>query len=71
MASPQTERVGRGVIVSMTHPFDPDSLYELTEDGTIKISRDGKTGFFTGEGIYISGECGRKKKWEPKKKDQQ
>tara|TARA_Y100001935_G_C17069860_1_gene391002 strand:- start:101 stop:349 length:249 start_codon:yes stop_codon:yes gene_type:complete len=40
----------------MTHPFDPDSLYELTEDGTIKISRDGKTGFFTGEGIYISGE---------------
>jgi len=42
--------------VSMTHPFDPDSLYELTEDGTIKISRDGKTGFFTGEGIYISGE---------------
>lgn len=56
MASPQTERVGRGVTVSMTHPFDPDSLYELTEDGTIKISRDGKTGFFTGEGIYISGE---------------
>ncbi|MBC09866.1 MAG: hypothetical protein CMQ39_06855 [Gammaproteobacteria bacterium] len=42
--------------MSMTHPFDPDSLYELTEDGTIKISRDGKTGFFTGEGIYISGE---------------
>jgi len=42
--------------MSMTHPFDPDSLYELTDEGTIRITRDGKTGFFTGEGIYLSGE---------------
>ena len=34
--------------MSMTHPFDPECLYELTEEG--------KTGFFTGEGIYLSGE---------------
>ena len=39
--------------MSMTHPFDPECLYELTEEGTIRISRDGKTGFFTGEGIYL------------------
>ena len=42
--------------MSMTHPFDPKCLYELTEEGTIRITRDGKTGFFTGEGIYLSGE---------------
>ena len=42
--------------MSMTHPFDPECLYELTEEGTIRITRDGKTGFFTGEGIYLAGE---------------
>ena len=42
--------------MSMTHPFDPDCLYELTEEGNIRVTRDGKTGFFTGEGIHISGE---------------
>ena len=42
--------------MSMTHPFDPECLYELTEDGTIRITKDGKTGLFTGEGIHIEGE---------------
>ena len=42
--------------MSMTHHFDPDCLYELTDEGTIRITRDGKTGFFTGEGVYLSGE---------------
>ncbi len=42
--------------MSMTHPFDTDSLYELTEDGNIRITKDGKTGYFTGEGIHIEGE---------------
>ncbi len=42
--------------MSMTHPFDTDSLYELTEDGNIRITRDGKTGLFTGEGVHIEGD---------------
>ena len=42
--------------MSMTHPFDPDCLYDLTDEGPIRITRDGKTGFFTGEGVYLSGE---------------
>jgi len=42
--------------MSMTHPFDTDCLYELTEDGNIRITKDGKTGYFTGEGIHIEGE---------------
>lgn len=42
--------------MSMTHPFDTDSLYELTEDGNIRITKDGKTGLFTGEGIHLEGE---------------
>jgi hypothetical protein len=42
--------------MSMTHPFDTEAFYELTEDGNIRVTRDGKEGFFTGEGIHISGE---------------
>lgn len=41
--------------MSMTHPFDTDSLYELQEDGTIKVSKDGEFGIFTGEGIHLEG----------------
>lgn len=42
--------------MSMTHPFDTDSHYELTEDGNIRVSNGGKEGFFSPEGIHLSGE---------------
>ncbi|MFT7219649.1 MAG: hypothetical protein ACI8Z1_001264 [Candidatus Azotimanducaceae bacterium] len=42
--------------MSLTHPFDPESLYELMDDGSVRVSKDGKAGIFTGEGIHISGE---------------
>ncbi len=42
--------------MSMTHPFDTECLYELTEDGNIRITKDGKTGLFNGSGVHISGE---------------
>ena len=42
--------------MSMTHPFDTDTTYELREDGTVRVSRGNQEGVFTGEGIYISGE---------------
>ncbi len=43
-------------MANQTHPFDPDTLYELTEDGNIRLTGHGKTGLFTTEGIHISGE---------------
>ncbi len=43
-------------MASLTHPFDPDTLYELDSDGNIKISNGGKTGIFTRKGQYISGD---------------
>ena len=42
--------------MSMTHPFDPESRYELLEDGTIKLTRGDLLGIFTSEGIYLSGD---------------
>lgn len=42
--------------MSMTHPFDPASRYELLEDGTIRISRGDLAGIFTSEGVYLSGD---------------
>ena len=42
--------------MSMTHPFDPETHYERLEDGNIRISKNGKSGIFTGEGVHISGE---------------
>ena len=42
--------------MSMTHPFDTDTTYELREDGTVRVSRGDQEGVFTGEGIYVSGE---------------
>ena len=30
--------------MSMTHPFDTDALYELMDDGNVKVSKDGKFG---------------------------
>ncbi len=41
---------------ALYHPFDTDHLYELTEDGNVKVTTPNKQGIFTGEGIHISGE---------------
>ena len=38
------------------HPFDTDHLYEVTEDGNIRVTAGDRTGLFTDEGIHISGE---------------
>ena len=42
--------------MSMTHPFDTDTTYELLEDGNVRVSQGDHEGIFTGEGIYISGD---------------
>ncbi|MGV0035188.1 MAG: hypothetical protein ACNYPE_09550 [Candidatus Azotimanducaceae bacterium WSBS_2022_MAG_OTU7] len=41
--------------MSMTHPFDTDTIYELLEDGNVRVSRGDEVGIFTGEGIHVSG----------------
>ncbi len=41
--------------MSMTHPFDTDTIYELLEDGNVRVSRGDEAGIFTGEGIHVSG----------------
>ena len=38
-----------------THPFDA-MLYEIQDDGTIKVSGRGIWGIFTDEGRWIEGE---------------
>lgn len=40
---------------SLTHPFDPETLYELDEDGNIRVSRGSEVGIFTTKGVYLSG----------------
>jgi hypothetical protein len=42
--------------MSLTHPFDPDSLYELMEDGNIRLTNGGREGIFSPAGVHISGE---------------
>jgi hypothetical protein len=42
--------------MSLTHPFDPDSLYELTEDGNIRVSKGGREGLFSPAGVHLSGD---------------
>ncbi|MEM6709340.1 MAG: hypothetical protein AAF648_11190 [Pseudomonadota bacterium] len=41
---------------SITHPFDTDTLYQVTEDGTIRVSNGNSVGIFTREGVYLSGD---------------
>ncbi len=43
-------------MASLTHPFDPDTLYELDGDGNIKVSNGNQVGIFTKKGQYISGD---------------
>ncbi len=40
---------------TLTHPFDPETFYELTEDGHIRVSKGDAEGFFTREGVHVSG----------------
>jgi hypothetical protein len=40
----------------MTHPFDPETLYQLDDDGNIRVSRGNSIGVFTNEGIHLSGD---------------
>ena len=38
--------------MSMKHPFDAESFYELMDDGTIQVSRGDLLGRFTSEGVF-------------------
>jgi len=42
--------------MSLTHPLDSDSLYELMEDGNIRVTNGGREGMFSPAGVHISGE---------------
>ncbi|MDA0979074.1 MAG: hypothetical protein O3B72_10980 [Proteobacteria bacterium] len=42
--------------MGIRHPFEPETIYDLNEDGNVTITRDGSVGVFTPEGIYISGD---------------
>jgi len=42
--------------MSLTHPFDPESRYELLDDGTVKLTRADLLGIFTAQGVYLSGD---------------
>ena len=42
--------------MSLTHPFDSDSLYELMEDGNIRVTNGIREGVFSRAGVHISGE---------------
>ena len=41
---------------SIQHPFDPESLYELTDDGQVRVTRGASEGLFTAEGVHVGGE---------------
>jgi len=43
-------------MASLTHPFDQDTLYELGEDGNIRVSNGNRVGIFTTQGVYVSGD---------------
>ncbi len=40
---------------TIKHPLS-GALYDLTDDGTIEVTRDGVTGLFTQHGVWIAGE---------------
>jgi len=41
---------------SIYHPFDTDTLYELDDDGNIRVSNGNRVGVFTTEGVHVSGD---------------
>jgi hypothetical protein len=40
---------------TIKHPLS-GALYDLTADGQIEVSKNGKTGRFTAHGVWIDGE---------------
>lgn len=40
---------------SLRHPLS-GALYDLQEDGTVKVEKDGKSGIFRADGSYVSGD---------------
>ena len=43
-------------MASITHPFDPDALYQINADGNVQVTRGNQVGVFTREGVHVSGE---------------
>lgn len=43
-------------MASMYHPFETDVLYQVDEDGNIRLTNGNSVGVFTNEGIHISGD---------------
>ncbi len=43
-------------MASITHPFDPDTLYQADDDGNIRVSNGNRVGIFTAQGVHISGD---------------
>ena len=41
---------------SILHPFDPETLYQLDEDGNIRVSKGNSVGVFTRTGVHLSGD---------------
>ena len=40
---------------TIRHPLS-GALYDLTEDGTIKVDKAGVVGYFTHQGVWLHGE---------------
>jgi len=41
---------------SIKHPFEPDFLYQVDENGDIRVTNGNAWGVFTKEGIHLSGD---------------
>jgi hypothetical protein len=40
---------------AIRHPLS-GAIYDLQNDGTIRVEKDGKAGIFRADGTYVSGE---------------
>jgi len=43
-------------MASITHPFDPEMLYQLNADGNIQLTKGNQMGIFTTKGVWLSGD---------------
>lgn len=43
-------------MASVNHPFDPETLYELDQDGNIRLSNGNSVGIFNTQGQHLSGD---------------
>ena len=41
---------------SITHPFDPDTLYQVDAEGNIRLTNGNRWGVFTPQGVHLSGD---------------